>query len=121
MNPLHLFKLAADTCSTGIFGGTGALSGPGLYDHLCNGKEVSVSSLSQILVVIGNVVRILITISGAIAVLMIIIGAIYYAISLGSPDRLKRAREIIQYAITGLVIILLAYPIISFVVKGFGG
>jgi hypothetical protein len=90
---------------------------PGLYDGLCGSGEVQVQSVSDFLVVIANVVRILIGLSGALAVAFIMVGGIYYITSAGDPTRLKRAKEIIIQAITGLVVVIAAYAAITFVAK----
>lgn len=110
----HLFLLARDSnCGTS----KGFL--PGLYDGLCSNGNVDITSLSDVGVVIGNVVRILIAAAGALAVIFIIVGGIFYVISAGDPARLKRAKDILTQAITGLVVISLAYAAITFITKQF--
>lgn len=52
---------------------------------------------------------------GLVAVAMIIIGAIQYVTSQGSADKAKKAKNTILYAVIGLVIVLLAAAITSFV------
>jgi len=111
-NLQNLFLLARDnSCGTA----NGIL--PGLYDGLCAGGDVQVQSVSDILIVIANVVRILIALSGALAVVFIMVGGIYYITSAGDPTRLKRAKEIIIQAITGLVVVIASYAAITFVAK----
>ena len=110
---MHLY-LASDTCSKGILGnGT-----PGLYDHLCSGTDVSIGALNDSLVLIANVIRIILWFAGALSIIFIIVGGIFYVISAGDPGRLKRARDILTNVITGLVVILLGYAIVTFIANG---
>ena len=107
-----LFKLAA--CTNG---GTGI---PGLYDNLpCDANGVNFTNLSQIWVVVANVVRILVALSGALAVIFIIVGGLFYVVSSGDPARIKRAKDILKESITGLIITLMAYSVITYIAGKF--
>ena len=53
---------------------------------------------------------------GAVAVIFIIVAGIQYITSAGNPERAKRAKDTILYAIIGLVVALFATVIVSFVV-----
>src|SRR5207253_1994684 len=113
----NLFLLGAardSSCSTKIFPG-----GPGLYDGLCSGGQTQIVGLNDILVIIGNVIRILVSLAGGVAVIMIIVGGIFYVISSGDPTRIKRAKEILFQAITGLIVIALAYAVVTFIADQF--
>jgi hypothetical protein len=107
---LHTFKLAANACGTK----TGFL--PSLYDGIaCPGNDVQIRGLDDIWLIVANVVRILIASAGALAVIFIIVGGLYYVTSAGDPARLKQAKEIIVQAITGLIVIIAAYAVITFI------
>lgn len=54
--------------------------------------------------------------AGIIAVLMIVIGGFMYIASTGDAGRLRKAKDIIVYAVIGLVIVILAGLIVNFVV-----
>jgi len=56
-------------------------------------------------------------IAGVIAVVVIMIGGVRYVLSQGESDRLKQAKDMILYAVIGLVITLLAFAITVFVVE----
>jgi hypothetical protein len=92
---------------------------PGLYDNLCSGGKVQIESVNDIVVVIGNVIRILIAFAGALAVIFIIVGAIYFITATGDPGRLKRAKDILTQAVTGLIIVLVAYAAVTFIAQRF--
>jgi hypothetical protein len=112
---LQLFHLAANACGTK----TGVL--PSLYDGLpcADGGTPTISALSDVLLIIGNVVRILIAISGSLAIILILIASVYYVTSLGDPSRIKRAKDIIVNTVIGLVLIIAAYAIVTFIAGEF--
>jgi hypothetical protein len=113
---LGLFKLAAGCATSGGFLPSLYDSGPGLT---CDNGQLQLTSLSGVLVIVGNAVRILIAASGAVAVITIIVASIFFITSAGDPGRIKRARDIIQYTATGLVLILISYAVITFIAQGF--
>ena len=65
---------------------------------------------------VTDVVNWLLTFSGIIAVLFIIIGGIRYATSAGDPDKVKKAKNTLLYAIIGLAVALLAAVIVNAVI-----
>lgn len=84
-----------------------------------DGKLGSPSSLGIPALSIGdigkNVVNILTFIAGAISAIFIAIGGIRYITSNGNQDQIKSAKHTLQYAVTGLVVSLLAYGIVALV------
>ena len=68
---------------------------------------------------IKTVVNVLLFILGVIAVIMIIIGGIRYTTSNGDQANVKAAKDIILYAVVGLVVAILAYAIVNFVLDSF--
>jgi hypothetical protein len=111
---LHLFRLASAACGTN----SGFL--PNLYDGIgCPDGSPEISSIADILKVAANVTRILIAVSGALAVIVIIVAAIYYIISIGDPGRVKKAKDILTNMALGLLVIMAAYGIVTFIAKGF--
>lgn len=62
-----------------------------------------------------NVINVLLFIIGVISVIMIIVGGVRYAVSGGSAEQVKGAKNTIMYAIIGVVIAILAYAIVNFV------
>lgn len=61
------------------------------------------------------------SILGSITVIMIIIGGVMYMMSSGIPAQMQRAKSIITNGITGLVISLLAWVIVSAVISALFG
>lgn len=64
---------------------------------------------------LDTVLNILFAIIGAASVIMIIIGGFMYVTSAGNADRSKKAKNIILYAIIGLIVALFATAIVNFV------
>ena len=92
---------------------------PNLYDGLCVGNEVSITSVQDSFKLIGNVLRILIAVSGMLAVLAIIVAAVFYVVSKGDPGRVKQAKDTLTNLVIGLVLIIAAYAIVTFISAGF--
>ncbi len=53
--------------------------------------------------------------AGIIAVIMIILGGYWYVLSGGDPQKTKKAKDTILYAVIGLVISISAWIIVGFV------
>jgi len=56
-------------------------------------------------------------IAGSMAVLMIVIAGFRYILAHGDSNAMAQARNTIQYALIGLAVIMVAYSIVTFVVK----
>lgn len=69
---------------------------------------------------IKTLVDTLLFILGAVSVLVIIVSGILYATSGGDAANIKRAKDMLMYAIVGLVVALLAYAIVNFVLTQIG-
>lgn len=67
---------------------------------------------------INTAINITFAIMGAIALLTITIAGFRYVISQGNPSETAKAKNAIIYAGVGLAVAILAYSIISFVVRG---
>jgi hypothetical protein len=68
---------------------------------------------------IKNVINVLLYVLGAVAVIVIVIGGIMYTTSGGESANVTKAKNMILYAVVGLVVALLAYAIVNFVIARF--
>lgn len=68
---------------------------------------------------IKTIVNVMLFILGAIAVIMIIIGGFRYVTSNGDQAGVKAGKDIVLYAVVGLVVAILAYAIVNFVLDAF--
>lgn len=66
--------------------------------------------------IIGTVIDVFSIVVGAVSVIMIIIGGLRYITSSGDSGNVQAAKNTILYAIVGLVIVIFAQTIVSFVV-----
>lgn len=64
---------------------------------------------------LSNIVNWVLTAAGLIAVGVIIYGAIKFLAAQGQPDKIKQAKQIVAYALVGLVIVALAFAIVNFI------
>jgi hypothetical protein len=66
-----------------------------------------------------NALNLFYFLAGAVAVIVIIAAGIFYVISAGDAGKVARAKNLITYAIVGLVIIASAFAITNFVIGRF--
>lgn len=69
--------------------------------------------------VITNTLNIAYTLAGTIAVIVVIIGAIMYIVSSGNASSVTKAKNMIFFALIGIVVISSAYVITNFVIGQF--
>ena len=63
--------------------------------------------------VLSGIVQSLLIFAAAIAVLFLIIGGFRYVVSTGNPDQVEGAKKTILYAILGLIVIFVAYVLVT--------
>jgi hypothetical protein len=63
------------------------------------------------------VIQAVLTFLGVIFIALIIYGGFLYMTAMGESDKVKKGKNVILYSVIGLVIILAAYAITSFVVS----
>jgi len=68
-----------------------------------------------------TIVRWFYTIIFIVAVFMILLSAFYFVTSGGDPDKSKKARQTLLFAVVGIVVALLAYGIVYFVQNSLAG
>lgn len=116
---LELFRLAGVSPSTPNACGTQTGLWPSLYSGLeCTSGDVRINSISDILQIIANITQIALVASGGLAIVFLLVAAVYYIVSAGDPGRTKRAKEIIQYTIVGIVVIIISYAVVRLIALG---
>lgn len=111
---------AAVVLSLGVVGNVGLLAAAPA-DDACKGIELAggtcntTSGTSGFQGIIRTIISVLSIVVGAISVIMIIVGGFRYVVSGGDSNSTKGAKDTIMYAVIGLVIVLFAQVIISFV------
>ena len=71
---------------------------------------------TNIRTVIGRLITSLLGVTGSIALLMFVYGGFLWLISAGVPDKVKKGKEVMKWAVLGLVVIVGAYTIVRAVV-----
>jgi hypothetical protein len=80
------------------------------------GFEVREEGQSQLTSFVGRIINILLSILGVIFFVLLVYGGFLWMTSQGNEDKVKKAKTLITDAVIGLVIILAAYAISSFVI-----
>ncbi len=114
-------ETAKKAVTAAIIGLALALAAPALlkeiYDVLgASGAPTPNRTLSQIII---ETIKVLSGFVGGISVLMLVIGGIMYITSAGDSTKADTAKNIIQYAIIGLIVALLSLIIVTQVIKIF--
>lgn len=71
---------------------------------------------TNIRAVIARLIQAILGITGSIALLMFVYGGFLFLISSGSPKLVEKGKEIMKWAVLGLVVIIGAYMIVSTIV-----
>lgn len=67
---------------------------------------------------LSTVLNIVFAMAASIAVLMVVIGGFRYIVAQGDPSSTASAKNSIIYALVGLLVVMVAYSIVTLVVKG---
>lgn len=68
---------------------------------------------------VKRIVDTLLFLLGLVAVIIIILGGFRYATSNGDANATKAAKDMILYAVIGLIVAIIAYAIVNFIVSTF--
>jgi hypothetical protein len=98
-----------------------AANAPSALDAVCSdpanaSTTVCKSKANNIQTTIGAIVNTLLFLIGVAAVIVIILGGVTYTTSAGSEEAVKRAKNMITYAVIGLVLAISAYAIVNYVI-----
>ena len=80
-----------------------------------------ISGASSIPELIGSIVGVVLSFVGAIFFLLILYAGFLWMTAFGSSEKVDKAKSILEHAAIGLLIVLAAYAISSFVFKSFTG
>lgn len=112
------FSLVAPVAAVDVFQGT---CGAGNTSTLCTeaGKAATKADngLFGVNGILNKASNFLLIIIGIAAVFMIMIGGIQYVLSSGDPQRVNKAKDMIIYALVGIVVALIARGIVVFVIN----
>jgi cytochrome bd-type quinol oxidase subunit 2 len=105
----RLIAVATTLIPTAIFASTAT-------KNICDGANISGNcNTTSLNASVAGITETLLTVAGAVAVIIIIVGGLTYITSSGDSSRIKQAKDIILYAVIGLIVAILAYAIVHFV------
>ena len=77
---------------------------------------------TDIFVIVGDrVVKTALGIIGSIALIMFVYGGFLWLTSGGSPDKIKKGRDVVMWAGIGIIVILTSYILLKFVFDALAG
>lgn len=80
------------------------------------GFEVRDDGQSQLTAFIGRIINVMLSVLGVIFFVLLIYGGFLWMTSAGNDEKVKKAKTLITDAVIGLIVILAAYAISSFVI-----
>lgn len=84
-------------------------------------KDGNAGSQSELPVLIGGIINVVLGSLGIIFVIFVVQAGILYMTAAGDPGKVEKAKKTITQAIVGLIIIVAAYAISSFVITQLQG
>ena len=106
-------SLAVETVGTENGGCTGANCNTVSLGNPLGEEDGKAPSANTI---IGRVINAVLGIIGSLALLMFVYGGITWMTSSGSPEKIKKGRDIIIWSVIGLAIIFFSYALVNFVI-----
>jgi len=82
------------------------------------GNPLSVDTPQEL---IGQIINAILGIVGSLALLMFVFGGLTWMTSSGSPEKIKKGKDIIVWAAIGLAIVFSAYGLTRVLIIGIGG
>jgi TRAP-type C4-dicarboxylate transport system permease small subunit len=80
-------------------------------------EETNLKGETDISLIVGRIIRIILGFLGLILVILILYAGFLWMTSGGNEEKIKKARQIISTAITGLAIVVLSYAIANFILQ----
>ncbi|HVX48434.1 MAG TPA: pilin [Candidatus Saccharimonadales bacterium] len=109
--------LAADCSASSIDQGLNAGASAGFKGTQCDNTSSGVDNGNGLAAFAKTAINVMSLIVGVLAVIMIVYGGLRYVTSGGSSEGVGNAKNVIIYAIIGLVIVALAQAIVHFVLN----
>ena len=85
-------------------------------ENLIAGSSKDITAEAKIIYIIDYLIKFILYASGSAAVIMLVVGGFLLVTSVGSEDR-EKGKKIIQYAVTGLIVVILSYAAVTNVMK----
>ncbi len=124
----NTYRLIAGIAATVFaFGGIFLLASPAAHAAL-SAQQLGLGfgtatglATQDIRIIAGNIVRAFLALLATIAVLLIIYAGFLWMTAQGKEDQIQRAKDVLKNATIGVIIIIMAYAIVTFIISLFGG
>lgn len=122
----HQMEMAKGAITAAMIGLALGIAAPSFLKEIGNvlgwngvdaGAAAGALTLSQIA---RNVLNFLLSIVGILGIIMLVIGGIMYLTAAGNEERIETGKEIVKYAIIGILVSLAALTIVSQMAAFFG-
>lgn len=101
-------------------GDSNAITSPGDSGQSCGANEVCLNNplpgITSPQKLIGKIIDAVLGVVGSLALVMFVYGGITWMTSSGSPEKVKKGRDILIWSAIGLVIIFSSYALVTFVI-----
>ena len=99
---------------------------PSLAQNLDNGMMGEAATAAEIgganlPTILGQIFKIVLSILGLVALIIVIIAGVQWMTSGGIPEKIKKARALLSAGLIGLLIIICAYAMVSFIISSLTG
>lgn len=97
-----------------------AAEGVQIINPLCSGTNCTPKDNAAIYdprIILGNIIKAAMGFIGAIALILFMYGGLTIMISRGSPDSIKKGKNIMIWAAIGIIVIFSSYAIVSFIIE----
>jgi hypothetical protein len=92
--------------------GTGSSGGSGIPNPL---------GTTDVNTFVGRLISYALGLVGTISLLLFVYGGLIWMTSAGSPEKVKKGRDILVWAVIGMAIVFMSYILVKFVIQGLQG
>ncbi|MBI4437797.1 hypothetical protein HY631_02495 [Candidatus Uhrbacteria bacterium] len=81
------------------------------------GTAIGTDASNDLPTIIGNLINVLLSVLGILFVVLVVYAGFLYLTAGGEDEKVKKAKKLLGQSVTGLVIIIAAYAIASYVIE----
>ncbi|OGC81313.1 MAG: hypothetical protein A2788_01620, partial [Candidatus Abawacabacteria bacterium RIFCSPHIGHO2_01_FULL_46_8] len=96
-------------------------SATGSLQSFPSGLEPSLTREGDLATLIGQIINFFLGFTALVAVIIIIYGGVQYLTSAGEPEKAKKGKQTIVYAVIGILVIILSYSLVNTIIGNLAG
>ena len=93
----------------------------GMMEGMAPFQKAAGVSTKNLPTVIGGIVKVVISLLGLVAAIIIILGGFQWMTSGGNEEKISGAKKLMINGLIGMVLVVLAYAIASFIISNLAG